>query len=100
MITLNAMSIVVTNREMRPVRKTTSATFSYFGVASRLLRMERYDKILLAMNMIIAPAVNSSIREASLELVTCIDVSTTKQSPSSVEDAVRMWGKLLFPLIG
>lgn len=94
------MSIVVTNRKMRPVRKTTSAIFSYLGVASLLLRMERYDNMLLAMNMIMAPAVNSSMSEASLALVTCIDVSTTKQSPSSVDDAVRMWGKLLFPPIG
>lgn len=41
-----------------------------------------------------AAVVNSSIIDASLEFVILSDVNTTKHKPSSVDDAVRICGKL------
>jgi len=43
-----------------------------------------------------ATAVNSSISEPSLLSLSRSDVSTTKQSPSKVDDAFSMCGKFFF----
>jgi hypothetical protein len=95
---LKLIIIVATNKKISPERNTTSATLSYAGLDVLLLRIERYESILLTINNRIAIAVHSSMYDASWYLLTLSDVSTTKQSPTSVDEAESICGKLLlFP---
>jgi hypothetical protein len=55
------MIIVAINKKISPERNTTSATLSYAGLDVLLLRIERYESILLTINNRIAIAVHSSI---------------------------------------
>ena len=89
---LSVMSNVVMKSRINPERKTTSAIFSYRCTAFLPLRIDKYDKILLVMNIRIATAVNSSITDVSLLVRSLSDVNTTKQSPSSVDEALSMCG--------
>jgi hypothetical protein len=95
---LKLIIIVATNKKISPERNTTSATRSYAGLDVLLLRIERYESILLTINNRIAIAVHSSMYDASWYLLTLSDVSTTKQSPTSVDEAESICEKLLlFP---
>ena len=85
---------MVTNRQINPVKKITSATDSYRLLFSDLLRIERKDKILLLMNRIVATEVHSSINVVPFNFKTFNEVSTRKQIPNKLDEAFRICGDL------
>ena len=87
---------MVMNKQLRPVKKIISATFSYLADFSETLRMDRKDKILLIINRIVATEVHSSMNVVPLNFNTFIDVNTRKQIPSKLADVFKICGALLF----
>jgi len=86
---------MVTKRQINPVKKIISATFSYLLLFSDLLRIERNDKILLVMKRMVATEVHSSINVVPLNFRTFNEVSTRKQIPSKFAEVFKMCGALL-----
>lgn len=86
--------MAVTKSKKSPVRKKISAILSSFKLEVLSLRMERNERILLAMNITMARVATSSMIVAALRFNIFMEVSTIKQSPSRLEDVLRMWGDL------
>ena len=94
-IKLNVTIIMVIKRQINPVKKIISATFSYWILFSDLLRIERKDKILLLINRIVAIEVHSSINVVPLNFKTFKEVSTRKQIPNKFAEVFKMCEALL-----
>jgi hypothetical protein len=84
------MNMVMINKEKSPRRKMISAVFSNRSLFEALLFSARKENKLLAINMKMAAAVNSSMRVLPVRFNTFSEVSTTKQIPNKVEEAFRM----------
>ncbi len=83
---------VVTKSKERPIRKMMSATFSKRSLESVLLRIERNESTLLAINKINATEVISSITVFPFRFNTFSEVITMKQSPSKFDEAFKIFG--------
>ena len=95
-IILNVSKRVVKNKKIKPMRKITSAMFSYLILLELRLRIDKKESKLLVMKNIIAIAVSSSITVASFSFITLSEVSTIKQKPSRFEEVFNIWGDLSF----
>ena len=93
---LNEKSKVVTNKSDNPARKNISAIFSSLPLFLMEPRIDKKERIQLAIKSIMATVVNSSIIVLPAMFSNLREVSTTKQSPSKLEDAFNMWGDLSF----
>jgi hypothetical protein len=90
LIILNAISIVVINNRIRPIKKIMSAKFSYRAPNLFVLRMERKERMLLVINISMASAVISSIIVVSCSFSTFSEVSTRKQNPSRFDEVLSI----------
>jgi len=88
--------MVIENRIKSPVRKIISAIFSKRIPLASVLRIDRKEKMQLAIKNTIATAVSSSIKEPSLNSLTLSDVNTIKQKPSNVAEVFSICGEVLF----
>ena len=88
--------MVVTKRQINPMRKDISAIFSSLLPTSVLLLIAKKERILLIINKIIAAAVNSSIKVSACTFNKRNDVSTMKQIPSRLEEVFRICGEVFF----
>ena len=91
---LKAIKIVATNNTTRPERKTMSAIFSSFLLASLSLRMEMKERIQLVIKITTAKTANSSIKEPSVRFNFFSDVSTIKHIPNKLAEVLNMCGDL------
>ena len=91
---LNENNKVVTNSKKSPVRKKISAIFSSRPLFFMVPFIDKKERIQLAINKKIAAVVNSSIIVLPEILNNLSEVSTTKQSPSKLEEAFKMCGDL------
>jgi len=98
-IKLNVTIIIVIKRQINPVKKIISATFSKWIPFTDLLRIERKDKILLLINRTVAIDVHSSINVVPLNFKTFKEVNTRKQIPSKLAEVFKMCGALLLLLV-
>ena len=93
---LNEKSKVVTNNSDNPARKNISATFSSLLLFLIDPLMDKKERIQLVIKKIMASVVNSSISVLPAMFNNLSEVSTTKQSPSKLEDAFKICGDLSF----
>lgn len=93
---LNEKSSVVINNNDRPARKKTSAIFSSLPLFLMEPLMDKKERMQAAMKNMMATVVNSSIIVLPEIFNSLRDVSTTKQSPSKLEDAFKICGDLSF----
>ena len=93
---LKEKSSVVINRSVNPARKNMSAIFSSLPLFLMEPLIDKKERIQLAINMIIARVVNSSISVLPAMFNNLSDVSTTKQSPNKLEEAFKICGDLSF----
>ncbi len=84
------INIVVTNSKTREIRNAPSAIFSYCKDRFETLLSDKNEKIQLVMSDIIVTEVHSSINVVEFNFNNFKDVSTTKQIPSKLEDALRI----------
>ena len=89
-IMLKEKSKVVTNNRDNPARKNISAIFSSLPLFLIEPFIDKKERIQLAINMMIASVVNSSIIVLPAMFNNLSDVSTTKQSPNKLEDAFKI----------
>ena len=87
---LNEKSKVVTNNNDNPARKNISAIFSSLPLFLIEPFIDKKERIQLAINIMIASVVNSSIIVLPAMFNNLSDVSTTKQSPNKLEDAFKI----------
>lgn len=95
-IILNEKSKVVTKSSDNPARKNISAMFSSLPLFLIEPLIDKKERIQAAIKNMMATVVNSSIIVLPAIFNNLSDVSTTKQSPSKLEDAFKMWGDLSF----
>ena len=93
---LNEKSSVVINSNDNPARKNISATFSSMPLFLIEPRMDKKERIQLAINSMMATVVNSSIIVLPAMFNNLSDVSTTKHNPNKLEDAFKICGDLSF----
>ena len=93
---LNEKSKVVTNNNVNPARKNISAIFSSLPLFLIEPLIDKNERIQLAINIMIAKVVSSSISVLSVMFNNLSDVSTTKQSPNKLEEAFKICGDLSF----
>ncbi len=92
---VKTITIIEANIEMSHNRKNIPAIFSVFMLLTSLLvRRDRNESIALIIKKTTATAVNSSIKEASLESWTWIAVITIKHNPRRFDAVLSMWGAL------
>lgn len=91
---LNEKSKVVTNNSVNPAKKNISATFSSLPLFLIEPLMDKKERIQLAINIMIAKVVSSSMSVLPAMFNNLSDVSTTKQSPNKLEEAFRICGDL------
>jgi hypothetical protein len=96
---LNEKSIVVRKSKPSPQRKRTSAISSHILIRLKLPLIDIKERPQLTINSIVVKAVNSSIKVSCDTFNSLMDVNTTKQSPRRFDDALRMWGDLVFGLL-
>ena len=90
---------VTTKTNNKATMKILSAIFSYLALkCSFAVRMDKKDKIQLAINKIHAMPVISSILDASLNLDILNEVKTTRQNPNKLEDVLKICCVLLFAI--
>jgi hypothetical protein len=80
----------VKNKKIKPMRKITSAMFSYLILLELRLRIDKKESKLLVMKNMIAIAVSSSIIVASFNLITLSDVSTIKHNPRRLDEVFNI----------
>ena len=88
LITLNVNKSAIPKRKNSPTRKIMSAMRSYRSPLFVLLLIAKKESMLLAIKSIIATAVSSSIIVLSPCFRIFRDVSTIKQRPNKLEDAL------------
>jgi hypothetical protein len=93
---LNEKSNVVTNNNDNPARKNVSAIFSSLPLFLMEPFMDKKERMQAAIKSMMAIVVNSSMMVLPAMFKSLSDVSTTKQSPSKLEDAFNMCGDLSF----
>src|SRR5262245_24272582 len=93
-MTLKENNIVVIKSKDSPHRNITSATCSSNSLFLFSRRIDKNDRKQLAIKSMIAANVISSTMVFWDLPRTFKDVSTIKQRPSRLEDALRMWGDL------
>ena len=93
-MTLNEKSKVVTNSNDNPARKNISAMFSSLPLFLIEPLTDKKDRIQLAINIMIAAVVSSSIIVLPEILSNLSEVSTTKQSPNKLDEAFNICGDL------
>lgn len=91
---LNEKSNVVINSSDNPARKKISAIFSSLPLFLIEPLIDKKERIQLAIKNMMATVVNSSIIVLPEILSSLSDVSTTKQSPSKLEEAFKICGDL------
>jgi hypothetical protein len=91
-MTLKENRIIVTNKDPSPVRKMMSATFSNISDLLKLFLIDIKERMQLDIKRIVVPAVISSIMVSSESFRILREVSTTKQRPKRLEDALRICG--------
>ena len=91
---LNEKRSVVTNRRNNPTRKKISAIFSNLPLFFIVPLMDKKESMQLVINKNIAAVVSSSIIVLPEMFNSLSEVSTTKQSPSKLEEAFKMCGDL------
>jgi hypothetical protein len=84
----------VINSNVNPLRKKISASFSILPLFLILPRMDKKESMQLDMKNNMATVVSSSIIVLPEMLSTLSEVSTTKQSPNKLEEALRICGDL------
>ena len=82
--------MVVRNRQLRPQRKRISAIFSQSRLLRKLPLIDMKERIQLDIKKIVVPVVISSIKVASDNFNNFKEVSTTKQSPNKLEEALSI----------
>lgn len=98
---LKEKSKVVINNNASPARKKTSAILSSLPLFLIEPLMDKKERMQLAIKSMIAPVVSSSMMVLPAIFNNLSEVSTTKHSPSKLEDAFKMCGDLsLSKLIG
>jgi hypothetical protein len=93
---LNEKRRVVTNNNDNPARKNTSAIFSNLPLFLIEPLIDKKERMQLAIKNMMATVVNSSMIVLPAMFNNLSEVSTTKQSPSKLEDAFKIWGDLSF----
>lgn len=78
------------NSSAKPARKKISATFSSLLLFLIEPLMDKKERIQLAMNRMMANVVSSSMIVLPLMFRSLSEVSTTKQSPSRLDDAFKI----------
>lgn len=96
MMILNEKSKVVINSSDNPARKRTSAIFSSLPLFLIDPLMDKKERMQAAIKNMMATVVNSSIIVLPAMFNNLREVSTTKQSPSKLEEAFKIWGDLSF----
>lgn len=84
------------NRSDNPARKKISAIFSNLPLFLIEPLIAKKESIQLAMNMIIATVVSSSMIVLPEIFNSLREVSTTKQSPNKLDEAFNICGDLSF----
>ena len=93
---LDEKSKVVTNNNDNPAKKKISAILSSLPLFLIEPLMDKNERIQAAIKNMMATVVNSSMIVLPAMLSSLRDVSTTKQSPSKLEDAFKICGDLSF----
>jgi hypothetical protein len=93
---LKASRIAVANTRNKPRIKVYSAIVSKTTPCSLVLLMERKEKIQLIIKARKENIVILSISVFSLRFRILIEVRTTKQNPTRLEDAARICGDFLY----
>lgn len=86
---LNENSRVVMNNNDNPARKKISAIFSSLPLFLIEPLIDKKERIQAAMNSMMAMVVSSSMMVLPAIFNNFSEVSTTKHSPSKLEDAFR-----------
>jgi hypothetical protein len=90
---LNDTCTIVIAKLISPIKKIISATRSNFSEWVSLLdRIERKERIQLIISSMAASPVISSIKVAAANFEILIDVNTTKQNPSRLEELFKICG--------
>jgi hypothetical protein len=98
-MTEKAIIKVIVKTNNKAIIKSMSAIFSYRLLNfSFVVRMERKEKRLLAINKMHATPVNSSINVTSLNLDILSEVKTIRQNPNKLDDVFRMCSDFLFAI--
>lgn len=95
-IILNENNSVVTNSNDNPARKKISAIFSSLPLFLIDPLIDKKERIQLAINMMMAMVVSSSMMVLPEIFSSLREVSTTKQSPSKLDEAFNICGDLSF----
>lgn len=93
-MTLKENKRVVINNNDNPARKNKSAMFSSLPLFLIVPLIDKKERIQLAINIIMAKVVNSSIIVLPAMFNNLREVSTTKQSPSKLDEAFKICGDL------
>jgi hypothetical protein len=93
---LKEKSKVVTNKSDNPARKNISAIFSSLPLFLMEPLIDKKERMQAAIKAMMASVVSSSIIVLPAMFKSLSDVSTTKQSPSKLEDAFKICGDLSF----
>ena len=91
---LNEKSNVVINSNDNPARKKISAILSSLPLFLIEPLIDKKDRMQAAMKSMMATVVNSSIIVLPAMFNNLREVSTTKQSPSKLDDAFKIWADL------
>ena len=90
---LNDTSKIVIPKLINPIKKTISATRSNFSERISLLeRIERKERIQLIINVKADKPVISSMIVAVVNLEILIEVNTTRQNPSRLDELFKICG--------
>jgi hypothetical protein len=88
---LNDTNIIVAAKLISPIKKNIPAVFSNFSEwVSFFVRIERKERIQLTISIIAVRPVISSITVAAANFEIFIEVSTTKQNPSRLDELFNM----------